>query len=129
MKGFKIALLTSLAFCSASVFAAEPQLTAEEQVKVQAVDDAQFEGRVIGLIACNNNQNVVITMHNEQTDAMKSFITDAAPQGILNPVLAKAYVSVGKKDKPALTITYNPNYTGETCGNPNIEGYWTGYAK
>lgn len=91
--------------------------------------NAEFEGRVIGLIACNSNQNVVITLHNEASDEIKSFITEAAPRGVLNPILAKAYVSVGKKDKPAVTITYDPNYTGETCGNETVVGYWNGYAK
>lgn len=92
-------------------------------------DSAEFEGRVIGLIACNSNQNVVITLHNESLDEIKSFITEAAPRGILNPILAKAYVSVGKKDKPAVAITYDPNYTGENCGNETVVGYWNGYAK
>lgn len=102
-----------------------PTFAAEEKAAV----NAEFEGRVIGLIACNSNQNVVITLHNEASDEIKSFITEAAPRGVLNPILAKAYVSVGKKDKPAVNITYDPNYTGENCGNETVVGYWNGYAK
>lgn len=116
---FAVAISSMILAASVSIpsFASEPETNVE------------FEGRVIGLIACNSNQNVVVTLHNEQSDDIKSFITQSAPNGILNPVLAKAYVSVGKKDKPAVTITYDPNYVGENCGNESVVGYWNGYAK
>ncbi len=87
-----------------------------------------FEGRVIGLVACNNNQSVVLTLHNAQSDTIETFVTEAAPHGVLNPVLARAYVSVGMENSPPLNITYNPEYTGETCGQ-EVKGEWLGYVK
>lgn len=113
------ALLLS-ASVSMSAYAAE--------TKVQSQADLEFQGSVIGLIACNNNQSVVLTLHDAKTDVLKTFVTDAAPQGVLNPVLARAYISVGKKDGKPLAVTYNPEYTGESCGQ-DVDGYWTGYAK